>query len=104
MAVDHDRDPRRRPRPLGLAVRYADQVYNVLRLQAKMPYKPLENGFIKSIADTEDVVMQDNAADGSDHICSIRATQIDLVHSVAEAKLFDRSQPMHRNQLVRHLN
>ncbi|KAL6863859.1 hypothetical protein J3F83DRAFT_762181 [Trichoderma novae-zelandiae] len=36
----------------AFAVRYADQVYNVLRLQAKMPYKPFievltENGFVK---------------------------------------------------------
>ncbi|KAK1247306.1 hypothetical protein MKX07_002215 [Trichoderma sp. CBMAI-0711] len=36
----------------SFAIRYADQVYNVLRLQAKMPYKPFievltENGFVK---------------------------------------------------------
>ncbi|KAL7808010.1 hypothetical protein V8C26DRAFT_423656 [Trichoderma gracile] len=36
----------------SFAIRYADQVYNVIRLQAKMPYKPFievltENGFIK---------------------------------------------------------
>ncbi|KAL7939773.1 hypothetical protein V8C35DRAFT_275565 [Trichoderma chlorosporum] len=57
----------------AFAVRYADQVYNVLRLQAKMPYKPFievltENGFIKNFADADDAVISDNTTDGSDHV------------------------------------
>ncbi|KAL6904863.1 hypothetical protein GGI43DRAFT_381259 [Trichoderma evansii] len=46
MPVTHDRGTD----PWSFAVRLADQLYNVLRLQAKMPYKPFievltENGF-----------------------------------------------------------
>ncbi|UKZ48736.1 hypothetical protein TrVGV298_002964 [Trichoderma virens] len=67
----------------AFAVRYADQVYNVLRLQAKMLYKPFievltENGFIKGLADTEDLVMQDNATDGSDHILDRQEYDVSL--------------------------
>ncbi|TFB07365.1 hypothetical protein CCMA1212_000961 [Trichoderma ghanense] len=43
------------PDMASFAIRYADQVYNVLRLQAKMPYKPFievltENGFVKGLS------------------------------------------------------
>ncbi|KAF3073551.1 hypothetical protein CFAM422_004065 [Trichoderma lentiforme] len=68
----------------AFAVRYADQVYNVLRLQAKMPYKPFievltENSFIKGLADTDNIVMQDNATDGSsDHIMDRREYDVSL--------------------------
>ncbi|KAK0762367.1 hypothetical protein N5P37_005180 [Trichoderma harzianum] len=68
----------------AFAVRYADQVYNVLRLQAKMPYKPFievltENSFIKGLADADNIVMQDNATDGSsDHIMDRREYDVSL--------------------------
>lgn len=55
--------------PWYFAVRLADQLYNVLRLQAKMPYKPFievlaENGFDPLV--NGDSVMCGNAADGND--------------------------------------
>ncbi|PTB68727.1 hypothetical protein BBK36DRAFT_1113140 [Trichoderma citrinoviride] len=48
MPMTHDTGPDM----AAFAVRYADQMYNVLRLQAKMPYKPFievltGNGFVK---------------------------------------------------------
>ncbi|KAL6702055.1 hypothetical protein J3F84DRAFT_23169 [Trichoderma pleuroticola] len=65
------------------AVRYADQVYNVLRLQAKMPYKPFievltENSFIKGLVDTDGTATQENAAEGSEHILDRREYDVNL--------------------------
>jgi small-conductance mechanosensitive channel len=56
--------------PWSFAVRLADQVYNVLRLQAKMPHKPFievltENGFIAGPPETGDAAVHGNATDGS---------------------------------------
>lgn len=65
MPMTHDRGTD----PWSFAVRLADQLYNVIRLQAKMPYKPfievlVENGFDRPAND--DSNMHDNAADGND--------------------------------------
>ncbi|EGR45564.1 uncharacterized protein TRIREDRAFT_110987 [Trichoderma reesei QM6a] len=65
----------------SFAIRYADQVYNVLRLQAKMPYKPFievltENGFVKgpssssSSATTNARKAQDEPDDAVMHDCA----------------------------------
>lgn len=65
MPMTHDRGTD----PWSFAVRLADQLYNVLRLQAKMPYKPFievltENGFNRPLDD--DSAMYGYAADGND--------------------------------------
>lgn len=67
----------------AFAVRYADQVYNVLRLQAKMPYKPFievltENSFIKGLADADGIITQENAIEGSDHILDRQEYDVSL--------------------------
>ncbi|KAL7787798.1 hypothetical protein V8C37DRAFT_389551 [Trichoderma ceciliae] len=69
MPMTHDRGSD----PWCFAVRLADQIYNVLRLQAKMPHKPFievltENSFITGLAETDDIAMHGNATDGNnDH-------------------------------------
>jgi hypothetical protein len=65
MPITHDRGID----PWSFAVRLADQLYNVIRLQATMPYKPFvevlaENGFDFPVQD--DSTMYGNAADGND--------------------------------------
>lgn len=65
MPMTHDRGTD----PWSFAVRLADQLYNVIRLQAKMPYKPFievlaENGFDSPVND--DSAMYGNEADGND--------------------------------------
>ncbi|KAM0264511.1 hypothetical protein ACHAQJ_000702 [Trichoderma viride] len=66
MPMTHDRGSD----PWSFAVRLADQVYNVLRLQAKMPHKPFievltENGFITGPPESDDPAMHGNATDGN---------------------------------------
>ncbi|KAH6609462.1 hypothetical protein Trco_002808 [Trichoderma cornu-damae] len=55
--------------PWSFAVRIADQVYNVLRLQAKMPHKPFievlaENGFIAGPAEMDYAATHCRPTDG----------------------------------------
>ncbi|KAK1255206.1 hypothetical protein MKX08_009201 [Trichoderma sp. CBMAI-0020] len=65
MPMTHDRGTD----PWSFAVRLADQLYNVIRLQAKMPYKPFievlaENGF--DPPEHDDSAMYGNEADSND--------------------------------------
>ncbi|GFP56823.1 hypothetical protein TASIC1_0007031500 [Trichoderma asperellum] len=74
MPLTHDRGTD----PWSFAVRLADQLYNVLRLQAKMPYKPFievltENGFNRAVDD--DSAMYGSAADGNDDSDQIQDRQ-----------------------------
>ncbi|RFU73621.1 hypothetical protein TARUN_8624 [Trichoderma arundinaceum] len=82
MPMTHDRGTD----PWSFAVRLADQIYNVLRLQAKMPHKPFievltENGFVTGLAEADEAAMHDNATDGSndhDHIQDRREYDVNL--------------------------
>lgn len=66
MPMTHDRGPD----PWAFAVRFADQIYNVLRLQAKMPHKPFievltENCFIQGHAEVDSAAAAAAAAHGN---------------------------------------
>ncbi|PON28364.1 hypothetical protein TGAM01_v202859 [Trichoderma gamsii] len=97
--------------PWSFAVRLADQLYNVIRLQAKMPYKPFievlaENGF--DLPEHDDSAMYGNAADSNDdgdHIQDRQGYEVSLHARLSflddRVKILEKREELLEGQLDR---
>lgn len=97
--------------PWSFAVRLADQLYNVIRLQAKMPYKPFievlaENGF--DPPEHDDSAMYGNAADSNDdgdHIQDRQGYEVSLHARLSflddRVKILEKREELLEGQLDR---
>ncbi|KAM0524108.1 hypothetical protein ACHAPE_001363 [Trichoderma viride] len=107
MPMTHDRGTD----PWSFAVRLADQLYNVIRLQAKMPYKPFievlaENGF--DPPEHDDLAMYGNAANGDDdgdHIQDRQGYEVSLHARLSflddRVKILEKREELLEGQLDR---
>jgi hypothetical protein len=107
MPMTHDRGTD----PWSFAVRLADQLYNVIRLQAKMPYKPFievlaENGF--DPPEHDDSAMHGNAANGDDdgdHIQDRQGYEVSLHARLSflddRVKILEKREELLEGQLDR---